>query len=183
MTEGTISARKAISIVAVTWILSLLTTLAIVHLITPAPIGTNQIADSAITYLKLASLGIPHNATTSTEEVSTTSTNFVDIPDMSVDLTLSRKSMLIIMFSMEAQNTGGNYLYARAMINATTQARPASSAIVITNSSVTASHSFTFYMDNVSPGKYTIKIQWRVFSFLAAAYAQDRSLIVFALPA
>lgn len=54
MSEGTIPIKKAIPIIAVTWILSLLSTLAIVYFAPSATIGTNQIADSAIITTKLA---------------------------------------------------------------------------------------------------------------------------------
>jgi len=146
-------------------------------------VTTSKIADNAITYLKLAPSAIPHNATQSTTVVSMRSDEFVDMPGMSVDITVTRRSTLIMMFSTEAWTSGGNYLYARAMINATTQAYPTSDWMIMTNSSVPASYSITFYRENIVPGTYTIKIQWRVFSFLATGSAQERALVVFALPA
>ncbi len=174
--------RNSIPIIAVAWILSLITTLTVVYLVPSASINTNQIADSAITYLKLAPFAIPHNSTQSTTVVSTTSTSWVDMPDMAVNITVTRKSTLVIMFSTEAWSKGGNYIYARAMIDATTQAHPISSAILITNSTDGASHSIMFYRENVSPGIYKIKIQWRMLSSLVAGYAHERALVVFALP-
>lgn len=58
MSEGKISIRKAIPIIVLTWILSLVTTLAIVYFTPLVPIGTSQIGDSAVTSGKIANAAI-----------------------------------------------------------------------------------------------------------------------------
>lgn len=54
MSEKTLSIKKAIPIVVVTWIFSLVTTLTIVYFAPFVPVGTNQIGDSAVTSGKIA---------------------------------------------------------------------------------------------------------------------------------
>jgi len=58
MSQGAISIKKAIPIIAVTWIISLVTTFALVYFAPFAPIGTNQIGDSAVSSNKIADSAI-----------------------------------------------------------------------------------------------------------------------------
>lgn len=142
-----------------------------------------KIADCAVTDVKLAAGAIPHNVTSSVTTETTTSTSFVDMLGMSVNITLSRNSTLIIMFTAGTAKVwaSGNYLYARAMVNST-QAEPVSDYIILTGSTVWSTHSITFYSQNVGPGNYTIKIQWRVWVGTSSGEVQDRTLTVIALP-
>jgi len=147
-------------------------------------VTTEKIADGAVTTAKLAAGAIPHNVTSSVTTETTNSTSFVDMPGMSVNITLSRNSTLIIMFTAGTAKVlaSGNYLYAIAMVNST-QAEPVSDYIILTGSTVWSTHSITFYSQNVSPGTYTIKIQWKVWVNTSSGEVQDRTLTVIALPA
>ena len=156
-------------------------------------VTTAKIADGAVTNLKLASGAIPYNVTHSTTSETTSSTGFVDMPDMAVNITLTRNSTLIIMFSAEAWVTGpdpADYaLYVRAMVN-TTQANPVSDYLIFTTSSrfsgpgepAYESHSYTFYNPNVVAGTYPVKIQWRLWSGTTVGHVNERTLTVIALP-
>lgn len=75
MSEGSISIKKAIPIIVVTWILSLVTTLALVYFAPFVPIGTNQISDSSVTSDKIADGAI---ITTTLADDSVTSAKIVD---------------------------------------------------------------------------------------------------------
>ena len=223
MSEGAIPIKKAISIIAVTWILSLITTLAVVYL---APynfqIGTNQItngavttdkiadsainttnladgavssakvldgnltaadiADGAITSLKLISRAIPFSYTNNPDEEATTSTTWVDMPDMSVSITLERTSHIIIMFSAIAYvEVLGNSIMVRAI---TDEAIPYPVEIVLTKETqlTMGTHSFTWNLPDVSAGTHTVKIQWLVSGGIGTGNVADRSLTVIALP-
>jgi len=53
MSEGTFSMKKAIPIIVVAWVLSLVTTLVVAYFVPFVPIGTNQIGDGAVTADKI----------------------------------------------------------------------------------------------------------------------------------
>jgi hypothetical protein len=148
-------------------------------------VTTSKIADYAVTDIKLAAGAIPFNSTYSTVSTSTTSTSWVDMPGMSVGLTLDRNSSVIIMFSSEAYLTaGGDYLLVQALVNSTI-AYPGTGAL-ITLTTVTAtnagSYSYIFSLPNVGAGYYTVKIQWLSWTG-TMGYVEDRTLTVMALPA
>jgi hypothetical protein len=228
MSESTLTLRKAIPIIAVTWILSLITTLAVVYL---APynfqIGTNQItngavtadkianstitttnladgavsstkvldgnltaadiADGAVTSLKLTSRAIPFSYTNNPDEETTKSTTWVDMPGMSVSITLARTSHLTIIFSATAYvEVLGNSIMVRAIADAATpdEAIPYPVEIVLTKGTqlTMGTHSFTWNLPDVSAGTHTIKIQWLVSGGTGTGNVADRSLTVIALP-
>jgi hypothetical protein len=228
MSEGAIPIKKAISIIAVTWILSLITTLAVVYL---APynfqIGTNQItngavttdkiadsainttnladgavssakvldgnltaadiADGAVTSRKLVSRAIPFSYTNNPDEEATTSTTWVDMPDMSVSITLERTSHIIIMFSAIAYvKVLGNSIMVRAIADEATpdEAIPYPVEIVLTKETqlTMGPHSFTWNLPDVSAGTHKVKIQWLVSGGIGTGNVADRSLTVIALP-
>lgn len=106
MSRGSIPIRKAVLIVAVAWILSLVTTLAVVYvsssIIKDGTLTTNKIADSAVSNLKLGARAIPFNTTFRTEQVAKTTASWENITGMSVTITLERNSTLLIMFNTQA---------------------------------------------------------------------------------
>ena len=75
MSEGKISMKKAIPIIVVAWVLSLVTTLVIAYFTPFVPIGTNQIGDSAMTAEKIADGAI---ITTTLADGSVTSAKILD---------------------------------------------------------------------------------------------------------
>ena len=228
MSKGAIPIKKAISIIAVTWILSLITTLAVVYL---APynfqIGTNQItngavtadkiadnainttnladgavssakvldgnltaadiADGAVTSLKLTSRAIPFGHTNNPDEEATISTTWVDMPDMSVSITLARTSHIIIMFSATAYvEVLGNSIMVRVIADEAMpdEAIPYPVEIVLTKGTelTKGTYSFTWNLPDVSAGTHTVKIQWLVSGGTGTGNVTDRALTVIALP-
>ena len=149
----------------------------------PESVTTDKIADYAVTNSKLAARTIPFNVTSYTGIDDTNSTTFEDMPRMSVDITLTRNSTLIIMFSTKAWvSTGSYYVYLTAFVNAT-QANPVSTSIALTAETMPSLFSYTFYHLNVVAGTYTVKIQWKVSDSSTTARVRERTLIVIALPA
>jgi len=153
-------------------------------------VTTRKIADYAVTNLKLAPFAIPFNSTYSTTVISTTQTgNWVNMTDMSVNLTLSRTSHLLIMFSATAQNNDpNNRVVMRALVN-NLVAFPGAVFLTptLTVSELNqhaigwASHAFNFYRPSVSAGTYTIKMQWIV--TVGTGDIGYRTLTVIVLPA
>lgn len=149
-------------------------------------ITTSKIADGAVTNTKLAAQSIPFASTFSTSTVSTTSTSWTDMPYTSVSITLSTTSHMIIMFSSEAWlDVQGDYLLVQALANSTV-AYPAHTGNLIvlarTTHTNSGSYSYIFYLPNVSPGIYNVKIQWRMYSGTSTGSVESRTLTVFALP-
>jgi len=102
-----------------------------------------------------------------------------------VNITLTQRSYLIIMFSTEAYlDASGNYLMVQARINSTLLAYPDDGNLFLTRQTDagSGSYSFIFYYPNVSAGTYTIRIEWKVW-FAGTGHVNDRTLTVMALPA
>jgi len=149
-------------------------------------ITTSKIADGAVTNTKLAANAIPYEAVYNTTLVSTISTSFVDIPDTSLEITLGRRSNLIIMFNAEAWVDGaGDSLFVRALVNSVVANPNSGSLILLTaaGSSQHGSYAINFYLEDVDAGTYTIKIQWSELLGANFAHIADRTLNVIALPA
>jgi hypothetical protein len=144
---------------------------------------TVKIADGAVTSPKLAVDAIPYKVSHATTVEGTNSTSWVDMPDMSVDITVTRNSTLIIMFSGQVGFVGpGPYGYwIQALINGA----PTATAVLTTASLLLDTRSYAFYGPAcvVVPGSYTIKIQYATYDVGTVVGAVDRTLTVIALPA
>ena len=149
-------------------------------------ITTDKIADNAVTNIKLSPNAIPYESTYNTSLVSTDSTTFLDIPETSLQITLARKSNLIIMFNAEAWVDGaGDSLFVRALVGSTVANPNSGSQILFTTAgeSQHGSYAVNFYLENVEAGTYTVKIQWSEMLGANLAHMADRTLNVIALPA
>ncbi|MCW3997097.1 MAG: hypothetical protein NWF10_00820 [Candidatus Bathyarchaeota archaeon] len=149
-------------------------------------ITTPKINDNAVTNSKLAPNAIPYRSMYNTTLVSTTSTSFVDIPETSLEITLARRSNLIIMFNAEAWVDGaGDSLFVRALVDSTVANPNGGSQILFTTAgeSQHGSYAVNFYLENVEAGTYTVKIQWSEMLGANNAHMADRTLNVIALPA
>jgi len=245
MTEGKFSIKKATPIIIVTWVLSLLTTLAIAYFTPLIPIGTNQIGDSAVTTSKiadgtiinvkladgsvtsakilngtitavdiangsiitiniadgsitttkiadeavttekLASAAIPFNTTYGVYDYSTSEMyRFEEIPDMSVNITLSRKCHLLI-FSTLTVRVDPNYLsvWVKANVTSSTTTETALPlSIGVFPGSTNKPFACNFHVPELNAGTYNVKIMWQL-SGLGWATVRERTLTVIALPA
>ncbi len=228
MSEGAISRKKVISVIVVTWILTLITTLAVVYVapnifpfgtthisdraVTTAKIADSavitakladgnvtsakildgtltaaDIADGAVTNLKLTSQAIPFSYTYHPDLAATTSTTWIDMPDMSVSITLARTSHIIIVFSATAYvEVLGDSILVRAIADEATpdEAIPIPVEIVLTEGTklTKGTYSFTWNLPDISASTHTVKIQWKVEGGTDAGVVIERSLTVIALP-
>jgi hypothetical protein len=149
-------------------------------------VTTPKIANGAVTDTKLDSDAIPYFATYNVSLVSTQTTSFADVPETALNISLNRKSNLIIMFNAEAWVDGaGDELYVRALVNSTV-ANPNSGSLTLfttAGESQHGSYAVNFYLENVDAGAYTVKIQWSERLGASLAHMGDRTLHVIALPA
>jgi hypothetical protein len=149
-------------------------------------VTTHKIANGAVTDAKLGSDAIPYFATYNVSLVSTQTTSFADVPETALNISLNRKSNLIIMFNAEAWVDGaGDELYVRALVNSTV-ANPNSGSLTLfttAGESQHGSYAVNFYLENVDAGAYTVKIQWSERLGASLAHMGDRTLHVIALPA
>ena len=119
------------------------------------------------------------------DPISTTETvNYADMANMSVTLTINETSTVLILVSVEATPSLYERIYITAMINGeaakpgeTVELTPVKSSAY----SEMASYTFNFCEPSVSPGTYTIKIQWLVTG--GTGYIMYRTLTAIALPA
>lgn len=175
--------RNAIPIIVVTWILSLLSVLVVVYFTPFVPIG-----DATVTDVKLAPQAIPF-ASTFTTDFNTTAetTQFVDMSGMSANLSLNRKSHLLIVFNVEAYASENEWITIRALVGEDI-AYPGEIYLTpniygsVNESYLVdwAAYGFNFYQPSVNAGTHTVKIQWMTSDGLG--YVADRSLTVIALP-
>jgi len=193
--------KIVVPLIVVTWILSLISSLAIVYVMPNLiPVRSEQLGEGLITsdkianksvttpkiddaaYLHLMKGAVLHNVTYSTVAANTSSTSFVDMPDTSVSITLNRSSTLVIIWSGQAkiEGTGTRALYIRAMVD-TAQANPATDTLILTQAEY-GSHSYTFSSTKVGPGAHTVKMQWKVFESTTTGRVYERTLTVIALP-
>ncbi len=148
-------------------------------------ITTPKIDNNAVTNTKLAPNAIPYESIYNTTLVSTMSTSFVDIPETSLEITLARRSNLVIMFNAEAWVDGaGDSLFVRALVDSTVANPNSGSQILFTTAgeSQHGSYAVIFYLENVETGTYTVKIQWSEMLGANHAHIADRTLNVIALP-
>jgi len=102
----------------------------------------------------------------------TTSTSWVDIPDMSSGIAAAANSNLEITFSGEVSTSSGKRMFVRALVDG----QPASpSDVVFAIGGFTGTRSFTFTKENLKAGAHTIKIQWLIDSG-GTAFIGDRTL-------
>jgi M6 family metalloprotease-like protein len=111
-------------------------------------------------------------------QVSTTSTAFTDIPDLSVDIPVPENSTLAITLQGEAYVSAGR-MFVRATIDGAT-CNP-SDATLTWESSFYGTSSMTFVQKNVKGGVRHIALQWTVDGG-QTGYFGDRNLTVVALP-
>jgi hypothetical protein len=117
--------------------------------------------------------------------VSTTSTTYVDVPDMSVSFTTTgtRAWCAVATFSAWSFASGDALLYVQAVMDGTVIGAPGEQQFdgdsdEDADGKWAASHAFTFVFPSVSVGAHTIKIQYRSYDG-KTVFLHRRSLTVF----
>ena len=147
----------------------------------PGSVTTEKIADGAVTNTKLASDAIPVFYMADTSGVQTTSNTFVDLPGASLSITLGRRSNLLVLLQIGANDNDINQMIViRCLIDGS----PVGYADLCYGSTDWGEYSYTHYwlMPSVSAGIYTLKIQWLV-TGVSVGYSVGRFLTVIAFPA
>lgn len=147
-------------------------------------VTTSKIADGNVTNVKLADGAIPYNSSYGTGIISTTETDWVNMSDMSIDITLERTSHLLIMVSTSAYlSTSGDYILIRALVGTNVTYPDEGTLTALTTFPTVGSFTFIFYLPSVTQGTYTVYVQWRVWSGTAIGLIDERTLNVIGLPA
>ena len=106
---------------------------------------------------------------------STTSTAWVDVPDLSGSIDIPAAGDLTMTFSGEIAATAGKRVFLRALIDG----QPANpSDVRLFSGGSTGSYAYSFIVPNVDPGSHTVQIQWLVESGGQASVG-DRTLSAF----
>jgi hypothetical protein len=125
---------------------------------------------------------ISFNSTFAEVEVTVNETDYVDMPDMSVSITLQNTSSVVIMFSAEATiGDAGEGIFVGADVGGTAAVPFFAVLATPTSDTLYNAHSFNFYADSVEAGTYTVSILWKVSG--GTGYVRNRSLVVIVLPA
>jgi len=144
-------------------------------------VTTDKIGDYAVTNLKLAANAIPFNFTYAQSYEDKTTSNWENITGMEVTLTLERNSTLLIMFSTEARiSLSTATIHWHVLVNAT-YAHPGTVYLQPASTGELAPISYNFYLEGLTPGQYTIYMQWSVTGG-ATGHVEYRTLAVIALP-
>jgi len=122
---------------------------------------------------RIASVSAP-----SGPDVTTTTSSFSNIPDMSLDISVPENSTLAIFFQGEAEVSGGR-MAVRATIDGSTCSP--SDAILTYVPEYYGTSSMTFLKKNVAGGTRHVTVQWYVDAG-QTGYLGDRNLTVVALP-
>jgi hypothetical protein len=151
-------------------------------------VTTDNIADGAVTSAKIAdgtiqTTDLAENAVTRTYQVSsvgdasTTSSSWVDIPEMSVTITTDGGPVLI-MFSGNFETSPDNRrVYIQVSIDGTL--KDASTRFAQTYATW-ITHG-TSWLETLSPGAHTISIQWVVVDAGSTVYTRHRAMQVIEL--
>lgn len=122
----------------------------------------------------------------STSSASRDVASWEAMPDMSVQITLTRTSTLVIMFSAMAYAVEGGIMAVRATANGFVAFPPEVSQFTATSlaesSEMARSYAHNFYI-TLNAGTYTVRIEWKSSVAGKNVWAHERSLIVLALPA
>jgi M6 family metalloprotease-like protein len=128
--------------------------------------------------LSLAQGYIYTKAAPSGPDVSTTSTDFVDIPELSINFFQYFPSHIVINMSAEAEVSAGKRMFVRALVDGEPTASP--SDVVFVNNGFSTTHSFIFSAD-VGGGLHELKMQYLVDGG-GTAYLGDRTVTVTTAP-
>jgi M6 family metalloprotease-like protein len=108
-------------------------------------------------------------------EISTTSSAWVDLPDLSTAFLSAEDSAVEIRFSGESDASEGAGLLVRALIDGE-PADPPQAVVGEFNQNQPVSRTFSFGKDHVEAGLHTVRLQWKADS--GTAYVGDRTLTV-----
>jgi M6 family metalloprotease-like protein len=142
--------------------------------------GEAHVADRTLKVVGVRRSGVKHAGSLMVPAPSgpwetTTSTSWVNIPDLSGSLYVPTSGDLAVSLSASIRATSGDRLFVRALVDG----QPTSpSDVVLVTGEWTGSFAYTFVKRNVSRGTHTVTLQWFVDSG-GTGYAGDRTLTAY----
>jgi hypothetical protein len=114
---------------------------------------------------------------------TTTSTTFVNVPDMSVSFTIPGTTSTCITVHYTAvvwTGTGDRLINVRARLDGAVNGFPAEVQFAgfDGDNTLAQAHTFNFVFPNVAPGAHTLRIQWRS-PLGGTVYTHERTAIVY----
>jgi hypothetical protein len=147
--------------------------------------GTAYMGDRTITigFGKPSELSVGHGGVVSVSapsgpDVTTTSTSFTDIPDMTASIGAPEGASLVALLTAEANTSGSERMFVRALVDGQA-AQP--SDVVFSVGSFVGTRSMAFVIKNLASGPHQVTMQWKIDSG-GTAYMGDRNLTLIALP-
>jgi len=138
-------------------------------------------AAGSVTNIRLAAGAIPFNSIYRLTAEMTTSTSWIDMPSMSISITLNRTSHLLIFFTTMAYvGVQSDFLWVRAIVDGLEADPP---RVYLGYAQYWDSLAANFYELSVPPGDHTVKIQWKKSLAAGYTYVETRTLNIIALPA
>jgi M6 family metalloprotease-like protein len=128
--------------------------------------------------LAAAKGGAMSKSATSGPQISTTSTAYVDIPDLSVDIPVPENATLAITLQGEGYVSNGR-MFVRATVDGA-ECSPSTSGLTY-QSGYFGTSSMTFVQKNIKGGTRHVALQWHADGG-QTAYFGDRNITVVALP-
>ncbi len=128
--------------------------------------------------LFLASGTTRYATATAEDPQNTTSTSFVNIPNLSTTITIGTGKTADLMIDFSGELNGCSAIFVRAVVDGATTS-PSSAQVFWPLAGLgAASHGFTFVKKAVKSGTHTVAIQWQELSNCAQAFISSRSMVV-----
>jgi len=112
-------------------------------------------------------------------QITTTSSSFSTIPDLSTIIFVPENGTLVISMTAEAYSSSGKRMFVRALVDGQ-PTQPAD--VVFTGNNFIGTCSFNFVRKNLRGGSHQVALQWLVDSG-GTAYMGDRNMTLIAFPA
>ena len=135
----------------------------------PEAIETEEIAPQAVAR---STCSTPRLSFASSDilSASTTSTTFVDVPDMVVSFTIpgTTSTCIVVPYTSNVWTGRDELIYIRAQLDGAVNGFPAEVQLEGDSDEDgdgrwARAHAFSFVFPNVTPGAHTLRIQWRSF--------------------
>ncbi len=128
--------------------------------------------------------GVAIKSASSATSVSTSSQNWLPIPNLSTSIVTPANGTIAITFGAQAWNSIGTSAgKSRTFVRALVDGQPITpQGAYFSESDIVETRSFTFGASNLNAGLHTVEMQWMMFDAGATAYLWNRTLAVVGNP-
>jgi hypothetical protein len=112
---------------------------------------------------------------------STTSTSFVNMPEMATNITQGATDCVIVAFFAQVATLANQAMHVRATIDGLSCGPLDPKFVENGSEALTSSHAMAFLCNGVAPGPHTIRIQYRSFGG-GQVIVQERMMLVHYAP-